>query len=113
MKIEPGTVIHGTHLARDLIPAFLEVLELLAGASEAHQMVWDHCGEPWNFEPVEGREFFDAMDWEEFAEENPDGAIFLLEDLFETLNDIAPWGYYFGAHPGNGSDYGFWEEGDL
>jgi hypothetical protein len=33
----------------------------------------------------------------------------LLSDLFDALNDIAPDGCYFGAHPGNGSDYGFWE----
>lgn len=31
-----------------------------------------------------------------------------LYELFDTLNDIAPDGCYFGAHPGNGSDMGFW-----
>jgi hypothetical protein len=30
------------------------------------------------------------------------------EDLFDQMNSIAPEGYYFGAHEGNGSDYGFW-----
>lgn len=32
----------------------------------------------------------------------------LIESLFDVLNDIAPEDTYFGAHPGDGSDYGFW-----
>jgi len=36
-------------------------------------------------------------------------AIHLLESLFDTLNDYAPEGYYFGAHLGGKSDYGFWK----
>jgi hypothetical protein len=35
-------------------------------------------------------------------------AQFLLESLFDELDAHAPEGYYFGAHPGDGSDYGYW-----
>lgn len=37
----------------------------------------------------------------------------LNDDVFEHLNEIAPDGYYFGAHPGDGSDFGFWEYKDI
>jgi hypothetical protein len=32
----------------------------------------------------------------------------LLAEIDNHLNDIAPVGCYFGAHLGNGSDFGFW-----
>jgi hypothetical protein len=32
----------------------------------------------------------------------------IIADMMDALNDLAPAGYYFGAHEGDGSDFGFW-----
>lgn len=36
-------------------------------------------------------------------------AIDFLNELYDLLNEHAPDGCYFGAHEGDGSDFGFWE----
>jgi hypothetical protein len=80
MTYEIGTVSTGTMLASDLIPAFMAELP----ASHKLRVEYDEHG-------------YNAADADD-----------LLECLFDALDALAPEGTYFGAHPGDGSDYGFW-----
>lgn len=35
-----------------------------------------------------------------------------LQAMFDIMDGMAPNGCYFGSHPGDGSDFGFWEYED-
>lgn len=88
---EPGTVIHATLRSEDLIPAFLDTLRFHDRKAAARVNA--------SYQPERRRVGFYETEL----------AMFMVEDLFNALNDIAPAGHYFGAHPGDGSDFGFWE----
>lgn len=86
---EPGTVIRGTLRTWDLIEAFTD--ELYRLDTEAYDDVMQELS------GLDQSNDNEDLDW------------FLNEVLFDKLNEYAPDGYYFGAHPGDGSDFGFWE----
>lgn len=96
------SVISGTMRSQDLIPAFLDVLRM-------HDTEWycAHITRVWPMPPSYALEDDDDEWWD-----SEQCSYFLNEELFDRLNDIAPEGYFFGSHPGNGSDYGFWEVED-
>lgn len=86
-----GTVIHGTLRNEDLIAAFASELEDRIGDDHAYS---------------ESRKLIDKslaiVDFD--CEESSD----ILCQLFEYLNMFAPMYGYFGAHEGDGSDFGYW-----
>ena len=92
-RIRLGTVIYGTMLEEDLIPAFLNALERLD--HERAASYWDEIPE-------------EALDNPEHEWWQSDEAFWMLEELFDVLNEYTPPFVYFGANEGNGSDYGFW-----
>lgn len=83
-----GTVSHGTMRKEDLIPAFVETLHALDTNEEHTDLIAEACD----------------LDHDYDSEQ----ADYILDDLFDALDALAPDGYYFGAHPGDGADYGFW-----
>jgi hypothetical protein len=98
-NITIGTISHGTLRPRDLIPAFLDAVQEYAPAHYEGMMASAFAPIP-AYVMDEG----DDSDWW-----NSEDAGFLLEELFNILEEAAPEGMYFGAHPGDGSDFGFWE----
>jgi len=97
---EIGSISHGTLRPQDLIPAFLDAVETYAPAMIA----------PFPFVPAHVEDGGDSSDW--WDSEEAQGK---LDELFDILSEHAPDGCYFGAHEGDGSDFGFWPidpEGD-
>ena len=86
----------GTMRLEDLIPAFFRFLETVK------EVVND-------FECLNKVVSALQVDSEGQYEDRDEAELVLYEDLFDTLNDVAPEGCYFGAHVGDGSSYGFWE----
>ena len=96
-QIKPNTsVISGTHRAQDLIPAFLDVIREYNPAGYA-QIILNPSIPAYVQDEGDSSEWWDSSECADY-----------LDSLFYDLGEIAPEDCYFGAHPGNGSDFGFW-----
>ena len=93
------SISHGTLRPQDLLPAFLDAVEEYAPDHYTAIM----CA-PLSFIPAYVEDEGDDSDWWDSEE-----AGWKLEELSDILNEHAPEGCYFGAHPGDGSDFGFWQ----
>lgn len=89
------SVISSTMRNQDLIPAFLQ---------ELHNQDPVACAQYRMYNSIPAYVQDDDSDWW-----GSDDAQWMLEDLFDQLQTYASDGCYFGAHPGDGSDYGYWE----
>lgn len=90
-RFKVGTVIRGTMRLEDLIPALLELLP-----EERQQEILKGHG-------MEALPPEDDVWWRVSQE-----AVWLFEEVWDAVEELAPPGTYFGAHPGDGSDIGFW-----
>lgn len=94
---EIGSISSGTMRPEDLIPSFMCALEYLAdGATDLTIAITSRI------------EFADQDEnCYDYYASNASG--FDLQELFDALNSYAPENCYFGSHPGDGADYGFWQ----
>jgi hypothetical protein len=87
-----GSISSGTMRTGDLLDAFAPYCKEYGGK--------------------EGRRLFRAVyklpSWDNMTPKQVEEAESILEEMFDLLNDAAPPYGYFGAHPGDGADYGFW-----
>ena len=97
-----GSVSSGTMRPEDLIPTFTSELESLAHQSGivSGKRRRDHLKLV--------REIEAAQDLDADVYYDADEAGYNLESLFNALGEYAAPYFYFGSHPGNGADYGFW-----
>ena len=84
------TVSWGTHRPDDLIPKFMAVLK-------------EYGKEAYDKYVSENPE---VEDWKTLDDETKG---WVVDELFDLLDGIAPEDCYFGAHPGDGADFGFWQ----
>lgn len=95
-----GSISHGTHRPEDLLPTFASVLEYLSEGEE--EALLDICGGLIT-------QMNEAGGFDELDDGTKDYISEVLNELlFQALNDYAAPYHYFGAHEGDGSDFGFW-----
>jgi len=88
-KIELGSIISGTMRKEDLIPAFIDEIFSIDDKNQVALEIQSGMKVSDYYEK-------EISDWD-------------LDSLFDELNNLCNIdGAYFGAHPGDGSDYGFW-----
>lgn len=100
-KAIEGLVIEGTMRPQDLIPEFLAVLDDLD--HERHDAILRDYPKALTTSYMGGS-------WDEWCDSEDAG--YMLEELFDALEEYAPDGCYFGAIEGDGSCYGFWRIDD-
>lgn len=92
------SVSHGTLRTFDLVHAFLNVLNEMDPPAYREMMGNDGL----KTIPFSAIDDADADWW------NTDVASDVLTDLEDKLSELAPEGFQFGSHEGDGSDFGFW-----
>ena len=104
---EHGTVSHGTLNPEHLIRRFMDTLDELKESESLSKYpnVARYARIDARLANMERR--MAKPDYYESEEADWD-----LEELFELLSEYAPDGCYFGAHVGDGADFGFWMDDD-
>ena len=93
-RFQIGSISSGTMRPDDLIPTFLSELRY----QMRHRRIKDHARLY--------REITKASEAEGYYES--EDADCDLDSLFNALDEYAGPYFYFGAHPGDGADYGYW-----
>ena len=98
VKAEVGSISHGTLRQPDLLNAFADTLASLDRT----------------FDDSEAKALATLLEIDSgYCAGLPDAAAAVLDDLDDRLQGFAPPYCYFGAHPGDGSDFGFWPDFDA
>ena len=106
-QFQLGSISTGTLKTQDLLPYFLETLTARGGKIPSDL----ECGKYIEYInwPAPGTTACDYDDkfWDS------DEAHWDMEALTDALNELCPPFVYFGTHPGDGADFGFWVDFDA
>lgn len=97
-----GSISHGTLRPEDLVPVFLDTLDTV---SRNYGDIDQLCEAQRLYGAIDYATGFDAY----YEEDEPHSDLARLD---RHLNIFAPPYCYFGAHSGDGSDFGFWLQED-
>jgi len=101
-RLLPGSYSHGTMQPRDLLPRFFQALGSVD--PEAALELRKRYQDVFNLVTTDA----------ELTPRQDEDCAYLMEELFDELDCYCPDGFYFGAHPGDGADYGVWQcDNDL
>lgn len=98
--MQPGSISHGTMNPKDLIPKFMS--ELFRSNPGKAREIWQQY--PNLLQALCDEQAGVPTDWFESEEASE----ILNNDIFNAMDAESPEGHYFGSHPGDGSDYGYW-----
>ncbi len=100
-----GTVSAGTLRAEDLLPRLARALGALLEARSTERESARSARERKlaEVDVAEIEQRFEVSGYFESEDAAED-----LDWLVDRLNDYAPEGHWFGAHPSDGADFGFW-----
>src|SRR4051812_37161844 len=94
-----GTLSSGTLKPEDLIPCFISHLESQKPLRREHRQLIRAIEARMNASDTLGIRYW-YYESDEVSED--------LDALVEALTEYAPVYFYFGAHPNDGADFGFW-----
>ena len=98
--IEIGTVIDRTYSPHALTIAFADELERIDVAMEYWLLVFDARG------------ILESLKGDNVRDETLERASFIIIELMDALQSLAPDGLTFGANEGDGADFGWWPVDD-
>ena len=100
-KVPEGSISHGTLRTQDLLRSFMKTL--MDVNIQRYEEIWldEFVVSLYNDSVI--YELPDDDEWWDSPH-----AYYLLAMAQTALDEIAPEGMYFGAHEGDGCDFGFW-----
>lgn len=95
-----GSISSGTMRPEDLLPCFIAELESMRPLQKAHRTLLREVQQRMDAAELLGLSYFEVLNGEQAAED--------IEELETALQDYCLPHFYFGAHPGDGADFGYW-----